>query len=117
MIKDRGLMKWATSMMLPEHNEMLKQLNLEMEKMKRPENDEQKIEAMALIINEAKQGNQLLSISYFENGHISSLTGFVRSFKYIEREMLIKTNEGHIKAVSVDDLIEVELAEGEKFYD
>lgn len=45
------------------------------------------------------------------------LTGFVRSFKYIEREMLIKTNEGHIKAVSVDDLIEVELAEGEKFYD
>ncbi|ASB72286.1 hypothetical protein S100333_04427 (plasmid) [Bacillus subtilis subsp. subtilis] len=29
--------------------------------------------------------------------------------------MLIKTNEGHIKAVSVDDLIEVELAEGESF--
>ncbi|GED04275.1 hypothetical protein BAT02nite_39190 [Bacillus atrophaeus] len=117
MIKDRGLMKWATSMMLPEHNEMLKQLNLEMEKMKRPENDEQQIEEMGLTINEAKQRNQLLSISYFKNGHISSLTGFVSSFKHIERQMLIKTNDGHIKAVSVNDLIEVELAEGEKFYD
>ncbi|ASB72285.1 hypothetical protein S100333_04426 (plasmid) [Bacillus subtilis subsp. subtilis] len=29
-------MKWATSMMLPEHNEMLKQLNLEMEKNEAP---------------------------------------------------------------------------------
>lgn len=48
MIKDRGLLKWSTSMMLPEHNEMLKQLNLEMEKMKRPKNDEQQIEEMAL---------------------------------------------------------------------
>lgn len=117
VIKDRGLLKWSTSMMLPEHNEMLKQLNLEMEKMKRPKNDEQQIEEMALTILRAEQGKYLLNISYFENGFISSLTGFVSTFKHIDRQILIKTNDGLIKAVSVDNLINVEFAEGEKFYD
>ncbi|MFH6684861.1 YolD-like family protein [Bacillus amyloliquefaciens] len=110
-------MKWSTSMMLPEHSEMLKQLNLEMEKMKHPKNDEQQIEEMALTIKGAEQGKHLLNISYFENGFISSLTGFVSTFKHIDRQVLIKTNDGLIKAVSVDDLVNVEFAEGEKFYD
>ncbi|WP_268284980.1 YolD-like family protein [Bacillus inaquosorum] len=87
--------------MLPEHNEMLEQLNLEMEKMKRPENDDQQIEDMALTIKEAEQSNQLLNISYFDNGHISSLTGFISSFKSLERQILIKTDDGYIKAVSL----------------
>ncbi|WP_306373142.1 YolD-like family protein [Bacillus subtilis] len=117
MIKDRGIVKWGTSMMLPEHKEMLKQLNLELEKMVRPENDEQQIEEMALKVKEAEQSNQPLNISYFDNGHISSLTGFISSFRSIERQILIKTDDGYIKAVSVDDLIEVELADGEKFND
>ncbi|MBR7817941.1 MULTISPECIES: YolD-like family protein [Bacillus] len=110
-------MKWSTSMMLLEHNEMLKQLNLEMEKMKRPKNDEQQIEEMAFTILSAEQGKHLLNISYFENGFISSLTGFVSTSKHIDRQILIKTNDGFIKAVSVDNLINVEFADGEKFYD
>lgn len=39
-IKDRGTIKW-TAMMLPEHVELLKQLEHEQQKVKKPELDEQ----------------------------------------------------------------------------
>ncbi|WP_196493695.1 YolD-like family protein [Ornithinibacillus caprae] len=85
MVNDRGSIKW-TSLMLPEHVQILKNLDQEDKKIQKPILDEQEFEIInQRLIEAATQGNHI-ELSVYENGVINRYTGLVRINK--ERQQI-----------------------------
>ncbi|MDR0138491.1 YolD-like family protein [Metabacillus idriensis] len=66
MIRDRGNIKW-TSMMLPEHVKILRELEIEQGYAAKPSVDEQQLEHFNELISLAMEENRELAFTYYEN--------------------------------------------------
>ncbi|MFV8830522.1 YolD-like family protein [Alkalihalobacterium sp. APHAB7] len=75
-LKDRGNIKW-TALMLPEHVGMLRQWAADLDKVPRPELDEQEWQEFEITIRDAMSENNALTIKYWENGYYKTLVGRV----------------------------------------
>ncbi|MED2944254.1 YolD-like family protein [Bacillus swezeyi] len=64
-LKDRGSIKW-TAMMLPEHVGLLRELESNQNKVKKPVLDMSQIEDMEMIISEAMEFNNPVQFSVFK---------------------------------------------------
>lgn len=67
MLQDRGNKKWSTSLMLPEHVNLLKKALEEQNDIKKPQVDEHQLEEMNLIFQLALKNNSEVKIKYFSN--------------------------------------------------
>lgn len=76
MLKDRGSIKW-TSLMLPEHVELLKNLWQEDKKTVKPILDEQELELLNERIIDAASSKKEVTLSVYENGIINKYCGVV----------------------------------------
>ncbi len=108
MIKDRGNIKWS-SLMLTEHRKKLKELLAGEEMVKMPELDEQKLTEMNYLLQRSIHENISVSIGYYQNKKISKLTGKIKDFRPVKREILLITPEGKIRNLSLEKIIEVEV--------
>jgi hypothetical protein len=76
MIRDRGNIKW-TSMMLPEHVKILRELEVEQGYKTKPAVDEQQLEHFNEIIGLAMEENRELAFTYYEHHDFHVLKGRV----------------------------------------
>ncbi|OIJ22025.1 hypothetical protein BKP45_04935 [Anaerobacillus alkalidiazotrophicus] len=75
-LKDRGNIKW-TSLMLPEHVEMLRKWADDLNKVPRPMLDEQQWEEIEITVTDAIADNNVLAFTYWEDGYYKTLIGRV----------------------------------------
>lgn len=76
MVNDRGTKKW-TSLMLPEHVEMLKNVFAEQEHKEKPILDEQQIMENEEIIKHAIHDQLMIEITYFKDHDFQVIQGKV----------------------------------------
>jgi hypothetical protein len=99
-IKDRGDIKW-TSLMLTEHREALKKLKQEENNTNKPELDEQQLEEMNYLIQNAVKEKTRVRIIYFKENRIQ------------KTEVIIKEINGGIanldngNRISLDRFLEI----------
>lgn len=89
MIKDRGTIKW-TSLMLPEHVEMLKQMWKENDKIEKPIIDPQMMEVFERELIEAYRNKTKITLLYFDNGYIKEYTGNITSLNIHKNTVLFE---------------------------
>ncbi|WP_010094532.1 YolD-like family protein [Ornithinibacillus scapharcae] len=90
MVHDRGSIKW-TSLMLPEHVELLKSIWNEDKKIKKPVLDEQEIEVLNMLLIEAYEEKQPITITYYKNHQLLSIKGQIIKLDSIHNSVFVKS--------------------------
>lgn len=88
MINDRGSKKWTT-MMLPEHGEMLKKLQKEYYLEEKPILDEQHLERLQFLLIKALENDFTIKITYFIDGKYFHEKGKVTFINYFNKTVTI----------------------------
>ncbi|WP_167577694.1 YolD-like family protein [Ammoniphilus sp. YIM 78166] len=105
MIRDRGNIKWST-MMLPEHRQLLQELEHSQDEQECPEPSEDKWEELQLVIGEAIETRKEVTLKYFANKRFHRLTGQIQKYDPIGRLFSIVSREGTIERVSFAAIID-----------
>ncbi|WP_077309098.1 YolD-like family protein [Terribacillus halophilus] len=90
MVHDRGKIKW-TSLMLPEHVEMLQQMGREIGIEKAPILDEQQLEELEQKVQQIQIGATKAFISYSSGNKVNRVSGIVTGLKPVEQYLLLDT--------------------------
>lgn len=91
MPNDRGTIKW-TSLMLPEHVEMLKELWAEEEKTTMPKLDQQELECINQIAQTAYCNKESVQISIFHNGKHQFYQGKILKMNPLKSTLQLQLN-------------------------
>lgn len=109
MLRDRGTIKW-TSLMLPEHVQILKDM-WEEDKLKTPPQlDEQALQQLNDICLHAFENQQTVRIIQFKDGDFIDLEGVIERLIPEERSMKLKTSFNTIKMIPIKSVIHMEEA-------
>ncbi|MEC1050890.1 YolD-like family protein [Bacillus paralicheniformis] len=114
-LKDRGTIKW-TSMMLPEHVKLLRELKDSQNRSKRPVLDAAQLDDMEIIIYEAMANDCMLHFEVFkaktflnseETGDIIHLEGKIHYINHQKKTFHIVDLKGNPHFIKFKDLIGV----------
>ncbi|AIF43625.1 YolD-like family protein [Virgibacillus sp. SK37] len=92
MVQDRGNIKWS-SMMLPEHAELLKTMWAEDKKEARPLLDEQEKERLNEVIGLYYKNQKIITVSVYHNDTISNYSGVIKKIDEINQKILLHNGE------------------------
>lgn len=106
-MNDRGSIKW-TSLMLPEHVELLKSIWSEDNRIQRPLLDEQELELINNQIIEAYQDNQLITLTYYRNGKMVAISGTIQKVDQLKQKVLLKDLNEEILAIPFNDIYRIQ---------
>ncbi|WP_425466284.1 YolD-like family protein [Niallia taxi] len=106
MIRDRGNIKW-TAIMLPEHVAAVKQEVINLEKVKQPILDEDRLTEIEMLIHEAMEYNLLLEFKLFKKGYIDSIIGHTHFIDYIKKEFRVKDNNEIVIKIPFQKIVDV----------
>lgn len=106
MLKDRGTIKW-TSLMLPEHVELLQEMWEETEKINKPILDPQELEQLNKQLIQAYNENFSIAISIYENGSIKKIHGTIKSLCPDQNQIHLQVQNDMEKIVNFDHVISV----------
>ncbi|UFU01245.1 YolD-like family protein [Radiobacillus kanasensis] len=109
MIHDRGSIKWS-SLMLPEHVEMLRELWREDADQTMPIIDEQKLDEMNELIHDAYNEKHSVKITFFSNQRIHSVCGYISTINPIKASLTVMSDKESLKTISFTSLIDVQIA-------
>jgi len=107
VIRDRGNIKW-TAIMLPEHVAAVKQELINLEKVKQPILDEDRLTEIEMLIHEAMEYNLQLEFKLFKKGYIESIIGHTHFIDYIRKEFRIKDRDDLIHNISFQKIVDVQ---------
>jgi|GEM_PF-364638 len=116
-LKDRGSIKW-TAMMLPEHVGLLRELESNLNKVKRPVLDMSQIEDMEMIISEAMEFNNPVRFSVFkplpllngpETGEIIQIEGHIHYINQLQKTLHVVDSKGDTNFIKFKDIVGVEM--------
>lgn len=102
-VNDRGTMKW-TSIMMPEHIEMLNRMWEEQEHKEMPELDEQQIAENNLLLQEALENDLEIRIKHFADHDYKNVVGYLMHIDVLNKRLFINDEE-----IKLDNIIEVEI--------
>lgn len=106
---DRGNKKW-TSLMIPEHVDMLRQFaNEEYYKTPKPMLDPYQIQEIEEKIHYAMEYHYPIKFDVWYDGFVEDVRGFVYYLDPIRKEIRVKDNEGNIEYVKFDNIVKVEV--------
>lgn len=106
MVNDRGSIKW-TSMMLPEHVELLKDLWKTDDKIKKPVIDSQQMEEINYQLLNAHQENKEITITIFQQSNLIHHTGNVMKIDPLNKSMVFQLNKGNEQVIHFDQILSV----------
>ncbi|WP_077326582.1 YolD-like family protein [Virgibacillus siamensis] len=108
MTNDRGTIKW-TSLMLPEHVELLKDMWQEDQQVTRPELDMQELELLneALILANKRQDKVVLTI--FRDRNIHKKSGVIRKLDKLHRRIRLYSDAGSYETVPFHEILDIEI--------
>ncbi|GAA0346570.1 YolD-like family protein [Bacillus carboniphilus] len=93
MLRDRGRIKW-TSMMLPEHVKLLREWAEEDKYETAREFDEQELEEMNQLLEEAILTEHPVTLTYFKNRQYKMVTGWIHKVDPYQQTLHIKSEDG-----------------------
>lgn len=105
MFHDRGTIKW-TSLMLPEHVEMLKDMWQEDTKVQKPELDEQTIEIMEQHLQDAYYNMEPVRLSVFEDGEIFTVTGNIKQIDKQTKTIQLETDHTG-RTITFNEIVDI----------
>ncbi|MEJ6951671.1 YolD-like family protein [Natronospora cellulosivora (SeqCode)] len=107
MIKDRGNIKWS-SLMLSEHRKELEKLyELDKSSFNKPFLDEQKLEEMNKVLEQAIHEKASLRIKYYNKG-LYEYFGIVEKYNYQTREVYLVNDKDKYK-LKINNIVELSL--------
>ncbi|PAD67132.1 hypothetical protein CHH83_20605 [Bacillus sp. 7586-K] len=110
MIRDRGTKKW-TAFMMPEHVKNLRDFDISLNKVEKPELDEGQLEEINSIICEAMEYNKEVVFTYYEKGDIKLYIGFVHYVDTIRNEVRLKDIHDDVFIIKFEDVLRVDFHE------
>lgn len=110
MLKDRGTIKW-TSLMLPEHVQMLKNMWQEEETISQPIVDEQLLDELNNHLQIALSQNKKVRLTVYVNGQKQILIGKIKRVCETMRTITIILNNGVDRTLQVTSIMHIEQAE------
>lgn len=108
MLKDRGTIKW-TSLMLPEHVELLKEMWRETEKVDKPILDPQELELMNEKLIKAYQEKLEIILTVYEDGLINKCKGMITNVNVPQNQLSIDLKDDVKKLIDFNDIIAVRI--------
>ncbi len=103
MVQDRGNIKWS-SMMLPEHAELLKIMWAEDKKITRPLLDEQEKERLNKVIVLALKNQKIITVSAYHNNMIINYSGVIKKIDEINNKILLQNGENY--SIPIMDIVD-----------
>ncbi|WP_190279491.1 YolD-like family protein [Ornithinibacillus gellani] len=107
MNQDRGSIKW-TSLMLPEHVVLLKELYEQDQHVQQPEIDEQQVEHIHSIIMEAQREQTPICISYYSKKQVNNVTGFIQSVDSNTQQVILENKLKNKIIIPAKNLIDAQ---------
>ncbi|MED1740845.1 YolD-like family protein [Bacillus swezeyi] len=116
-LKDRGTIKW-TAMMLPEHVSLLRELESNHNRVKKPVLDPAQIEDMEMIISEAMEFNNTVQFSVFkpppllngpETGEIIYIEGKIHYINQQRKLFHVMDLKGDTNFIKFEDVVGAEM--------
>lgn len=108
MLKDRGTIKW-TSLMLPEHVQMLKELWAEDDCHARPLLDNQLLDELNRHMNHAIQEHKKVRLIIHLNGRQQILIGKLRQQQLDRQSVVLQLPDGDEQRINIDTIIDLQL--------
>lgn len=87
-------MKWEPFKSLPIQYEMIEQYVEDQNKIEMPLLSQEQLEIMNDIINEKIATNSFCTISYWKNGYIKNVSGFIKKIDTINEFMIFTSEKG-----------------------
>lgn len=106
-IRDRGIIKWQSAMLLPEHVQKLNDFYQEIFKLQKPTLDEEKLSKMDVLMREAIEFNTPLHFTVFEDDELLELIGYVQFVDIISGEYRIKDFKHENHYLEIRKIIEI----------
>ncbi|MDU0070016.1 MULTISPECIES: YolD-like family protein [Bacillus] len=115
-LKDRGTIKW-TAMMLPEHVSLLRELESNRNRMKRPVLDMSQIEDMERVICEAMEFNMPVQFAVFkplpflngaDTGEIIYIEGKIHYINQIRKVFHVVDSKGDTNLIKFENVVGIE---------
>lgn len=104
---DRGEKKW-TSLMLPEHVEMLRQFaNEEYYKTPKPIIDEYQLKEIEEKIHYAMEYHYSVKFDVWYDGFVERVSGHIHYLDPIRKEIRLKNDDGDVERVKFANIIDV----------
>jgi hypothetical protein len=95
----RGINKWQPFKSLPIQYEMLEQYVEDQNKIEMPLLSQEQLEIINDIINEKIATNSFCTISYWENGYIKNVSGFIKKIDTINELITLINEQGDIENI------------------
>ncbi|SDJ68530.1 YolD-like family protein [Sediminibacillus albus] len=106
-MNERGTIKW-TSLMLPEHVEMLRSLWAEDEKQSKPIIDDQELEVISLVVSEAWEQGKPVKLIVFRQSSKLVITGKITAIKP-EKQLLTIRQNGENYSIGFSEISRAEI--------
>ncbi|MFS0672620.1 YolD-like family protein [Ornithinibacillus sp. 179-J 7C1 HS] len=107
MVNDRGSIKW-TSLMLPEHVELLKTIWSEDKRARKPYLDEQELEVINNQMMEAYQEIRLIKLIYYYDGKMLETIGTIKKFDQRSQKVLLKDIDEELLSIPFQAIYRIE---------
>lgn len=105
MINDRGHKKW-TSLMLPEHKELLRDWAHHQEDIEMPVLDADRIDELNNIISHCLNQGISTKITYFKNKRMAFINGEILKCDPFEKVLKVSTDSGR-SVISLSSIIDI----------
>lgn len=103
-MKDRGMIKW-TSMMLPEHVQMLREWESEDDKHTMPILDEQWLEKRDRDVRQAMIEQKRVKVSYIQDGREQTIEGVMKRYDPIDHVIMMLDCHNEKVRLSIDVIL------------
>ncbi len=110
-IKDRGLQKWASSFMLPEHVEMLKNMDNDYFKEKKPVLDEYQLQEIDEKLAAAIEYRMPVIIEMWHDGFFSDIEGSLNNVDNLNKLVWITERSGDSHKIKYECIVGIEFAD------
>ena len=106
-IRDRGVIKWQSAMLLPEHVKELKNFYQEVYKVQKPILDAQQLSEMDILVREAMEFNTPLHFTFFEDGEHIKIKGYIHFINMNSKEYRIRDFQNTNHFIAFHKIIEI----------
>lgn len=106
-IKDRGMKKWYAAAFLPQHTEMLKQMNFNGQKVSKPQLDVQQLEELQIVSMESLHNTLPIKLKVWRNGFFIEFKGIIDTVNEIRKEINIEVEDKNT-LIKMDEIISTE---------
>jgi hypothetical protein len=108
-LRDRGKIKWLPAHFMPEHKQMLKNLEVEENYQRKPIIDHYEIEEFENKIHYALEYAFFVNVKVWREGFFDDYVGRINRLDEFKKCIYLQTEEVYIQRIPFDEIIGVEV--------